>query len=264
MISALKLPIYVAHAEEHTMSMPPRLRIMTYNVHRCVGRDGVLAPERIVRAIAHYQPDIVALQELDVNRPRTRSANQASVLAQPLGMKWYFFPAIELKDEHFGNAILTRLPMRLVHAGQLPALPGNPHRERRAALWAAVEWRGHEVQFLTTHLGLKGYERVLQVNALLGAEWLSNALCRPPLILAGDLNALPGTRAYRRLRSVLRDPFPWSGWPPGTFSSRFPVLRLDHVLFSSGWTVHRVEVARNRLTRVASDHLPLVVEASLN
>jgi endonuclease/exonuclease/phosphatase family metal-dependent hydrolase len=264
MISALKLPPVVVHAEEHAMSMPPRLRIMTYNVHRCVGRDGILAPERIVRAIAHYRPDIVALQELDVNRPRTRSANQASMIAEALGMEWVFFPAIELKDEHFGNAILTRLPMKLMHAGQLPVLAGHAHRERRAALWVTIEWHGQQVQFVTTHLGLKGMERVVQVNALMGAEWLAHSQCQPPLILAGDLNALPGTRAYRRLRTVLRDPFPWGGWPPGTFSSRFPILRLDHVLFSSGWTVHRVEVGRNRLTRIASDHLPLVVDASLN
>ena len=40
-----------------------RLRIMTYNVHRCVGSDGVLAPERVAAVIAQYEPDVVALDK---------------------------------------------------------------------------------------------------------------------------------------------------------------------------------------------------------
>jgi len=50
---------------------PAPLRIMTYNVHRCVGVDGRADPRRIAEVIAAYQPDIVALQELDVGRLRT-------------------------------------------------------------------------------------------------------------------------------------------------------------------------------------------------
>ena len=244
------------------MSSPARLRVVTYNVHRCVGRDGVLAPDRIATAIGQLNPDIVALQELDVNRPRTGHADQASLIANALGMSWFFYPAFELKDEHFGNAILSRLPMNLVRAAHLPRLAGRVVRERRAALWVTLDWCGQTMQFVTTHLGLLGRERVLQVDALLSEEWLAHPNCRPPYILAGDLNALPGTRAYRRLRRTLRDPFPWGGWPPGTFPSSYPLLRIDHVLLSSGWTVHRMEVPRNRLTRLASDHLPLLVEAS--
>jgi len=240
-----------------------RLRILTYNVHRCVGRDGVHSVARISRAIAEQQPDIVALQELDVNRARTAFADQAARIAESLDMHRFFFPAFAQKDEHFGNAVLSRLPMTLVRAALLPTLPNHPGRERRAALWVDIEWEGRIVHLVNTHLGLRGYERVLQAEALLSKEWLANPLCAGPHVLCGDLNAVPGTRAYRRLRRFLHDPFPWSGWPPGTFPSSYPVLRLDHVLFSSSWVVHRINVPRTRLSRVASDHLPLVAEASL-
>ena len=47
------------------------LRVMTYNVHSCVGMDGKLDAERIARVIARARPDVVALQELDVGRART-------------------------------------------------------------------------------------------------------------------------------------------------------------------------------------------------
>jgi endonuclease/exonuclease/phosphatase family metal-dependent hydrolase len=243
--------------------MPKQLRIMTYNVHRCVGGDGRLAPDRIALAISEHRPDVVALQELDVNRPRSGFADQASLLAAALKMNYFFFPAFELKDEHFGNAVLTRLPMSLVRAGVLPVLPGHPGRERRAAIWVAIEWAGHALQVVSTHLGLSARERVLQVDALLSAEWTRHPNCHGPLILCGDLNAIPGSRAYRHLRRRFHDPFPWSGWPPGTFPAWYPLLRLDHVMFGPGWTVHGIQVPRTRLTRVASDHLPLVVDVSL-
>lgn len=245
------------------MATSKRLRIMTYNVHRCIGSDGRLLPARLARAIGEHRPDIVALQELDVNRARTGFANQAFLIASALDMNYHFFPSHELKNEHFGNAILSTLPMSLRQTGVLPGLPGHPHRERRAALWVTIEWGGRHLQIVNTHLGLSARERVLQVEALMSADWMRHPLCSGPRILCGDLNAIPGSRAYRRLRRHLHDPFPWAGWPPGTFPAWYPLLRLDHVLFGSGWTVHRIQVPRTKLTRVASDHLPLVVDVSL-
>ena len=47
--------------------------VMTYNVHSCLGMDGKLSPARIARVIAQCNPDVVALQELDVRRARTPS-----------------------------------------------------------------------------------------------------------------------------------------------------------------------------------------------
>jgi endonuclease/exonuclease/phosphatase family metal-dependent hydrolase len=178
-------------------------------------------------------------------------------------MHWHFHPAYSAKEEHYGDALLSRFPMRLVRAAALPTLDHVADLERRGALWVAVDWDGRTVQFLTTHLGLLGSERLVQVNELLGSNWLADPQCAPPIALCGDLNALPGTLPYRRLRSVLDDPFPWHGFPPGTFPTGCPVLRIDHVLLSNDWVVHSIAIPRTRLTRVASDHLPLVVEASL-
>lgn len=245
------------------MPITERLRMLTYNVHRCVGRDGRLSPTRIAAAIAEHEPDVVALQELDVGRARTNYANQAALIAEALGMGWFFHPAYQNGDEHYGDALLSRYPMRLFRAAALPTLPDRPRLERRGALWADIEWPGGTAHFLTTHLGLSARERLAQVDALLSADWLGHPQCNRPLALCGDLNAMPGTRAYRRLRSRLHDPFPWNRWPRGTFPSGLPLLRIDHVLLCPSWVVHRVEVPRTRLTRVASDHLPLLVEASL-
>ena len=106
-------------------------RLLTYNVHRCLGPDGLLSPERIADVIASADPDIVALQELDVRRARTGGVDQAYRLAQRLGMAFHFNAALKVEEELYGDAILTALPERLVKAGPLPGHPRFSRLEPR-------------------------------------------------------------------------------------------------------------------------------------
>lgn len=238
------------------------LRIMTYNVHSCIGMDGKLSPERIARVIARYSPDVVALQELDVGRTRTGGADQTEIVARLLRMKFHFHPALRVEEELYGDAILTRFPMRLVRAGELPNVNGKRKREPRGALWTALDLGPTEVHVLNTHLGLSAKERGLQVDALLGEEWLGRPGLVSPMILCGDFNALPATSVCRRLRGRLDDAqIKLDGHRPrSTWFGRYPFGRIDHVFVSDGIEVLGVEVPRTHLTRVASDHLPLIVD----
>ncbi|MFC4173930.1 endonuclease/exonuclease/phosphatase family protein [Microvirga sp. GCM10011540] len=237
-------------------------RILTYNVHRCLGTDGQLSPSRIADVIAAYEPDIVALQELDVRRARTGGVDQAHVIARALGMQMHFHAAIKVMDEEYGNAILTHRPSYLVRAGRLPGLAGRPAIEPRGALWASVNIGGADLQIVNTHLGLRRAERLAQVDALLGPQWLGHPACREPVILAGDLNAIPRSRAYQRLAGHLSDAqaAPHVRRPQPTFPGRMPMLRIDHVFVSRAIEVLRAEAVRSPLARVASDHLPLLIE----
>jgi endonuclease/exonuclease/phosphatase family metal-dependent hydrolase len=238
------------------------LRVMTYNVHSCVGMDGKLDAQRIARVIARARPDVVALQELDVGRVRTGSMDQAHRIAHHLEMEFHFHPAMHLEEERYGDAILTHLPMRLVKAGALPGLPDKPRLEPRGALWVTVELDGREIQVLNTHLGLLRRERIAQVEALLGPEWLGHRQCRAPVVFCGDLNALPSSPVCSRLKRRLADVQDLAAGhrPRGTFSSRMPNLRIDHVFVSTAVEVTGIEVGDSELARVASDHLPLVAE----
>jgi hypothetical protein len=56
---------HYVHADSSLASVKT-LRMMSYNVHGCKGMDGRVSTDRIARVIARYNPDIVALQELDV------------------------------------------------------------------------------------------------------------------------------------------------------------------------------------------------------
>ncbi|HXQ46446.1 MAG TPA: endonuclease/exonuclease/phosphatase family protein, partial [Caulobacteraceae bacterium] len=108
-------------------------RILTYNVHRCIGVDGRLDVGRIAAVIAALEPDIVALQELDVRRARTGGVDQAHEIARRLDMACHFNAALRVEEEQYGDAILTSYPERLVKAGPLPALERGLPLEPRGA-----------------------------------------------------------------------------------------------------------------------------------
>jgi endonuclease/exonuclease/phosphatase family metal-dependent hydrolase len=244
-------------------------RVMTYNVHGCVGVDGKLDVGRVAAVIGQARPDIVALQELDVGRARSGGIDQAHAIATRLGMSFHFNAALSVEEERYGDAILTALPERLVKSGPLPTPPPLRRLEPRGALWVQIETPSGPLQVINTHLGLVPQEQKTQVAALLGDRWLAHPDCRDPTILLGDFNATRRYAAYRALAKRLRDVqrAPDGGKRPGravrTFPSRLPVLRIDHVFVSPGLEVANVFAPDTALARVASDHLPLVVDLAV-
>jgi endonuclease/exonuclease/phosphatase family metal-dependent hydrolase len=184
-------------------------------------------------------------------------------------MSFQFNPALSVEEERYGDAILTALPELLVKSGPLPTPPRLRRLEPRGALWVQIETTSGPLQVINTHLGLVPQEQKTQVAALLGENWLGCPACRDPTVLLGDFNATRRYAAYkalaRRLRDVQRAPD--GGKRPGrvvrTFPSRLPVLRIDHVFISPGIEVASVFAPDTALARVASDHLPLVVDLTV-
>jgi endonuclease/exonuclease/phosphatase family metal-dependent hydrolase len=237
-------------------------RIVTYNVHRCVGNDRQLDVARVADVLARLEPDIVALQELDVGRARTNHVDQASEIAQRLEMVCHFHPAMTVEAELYGDAILTAYPERLIQTGPLPGHPRIAQLEPRGALWLEVDIDGRTVQVINTHLGLVPREQQMQASFLAGPSWLAHPRCQGPRILLGDFNATGTSVVYRTLTSRLnaaRNLAPRRS-PTATFPSQLPVLRIDHVFVSREIVVRDVFAPYDPLTRVASDHLPLVMD----
>lgn len=241
-------------------------RILTYNVHRCVGVDRKLDVERIAAVIGEFEPDIVCLQELDVGRARTNGVDQADAIAELLKMSFRFHPAMRVEEELYGDAVLTHLPERLVRAAALPTLAGVPGLEPRGALWLTIEVDGVQVQVLNTHFGLVPREQRLQAAALVGRDWLGHPDCQGPRILVGDFNATSVTRPYQRLAAHLTDAQRQLGLARTvkTFPSSFPALRIDHCFVSPEVRVTGVQAPFHPLARMASDHLPLVIDFEID
>jgi endonuclease/exonuclease/phosphatase family metal-dependent hydrolase len=237
-------------------------RLLTYNVHRCVGMDRRLDVGRIAGVIAEHEPDIVCLQELDVGRARTGFVDQAQSIADSLAMTFHFHAAMRVEAEQYGDAILTLRPERLVKSGPLPSVRGVPGVEPRGALWVAIDFDGVTLNVINTHLGLIPREQRLQALALAGEGWLGHPDCTGPTLLTGDFNATSLTRPYQTLVRKLADCQRTLRLRPSvkTFPSSFPAIRIDHCFTSPEVVVTRVHAPFSPLARMASDHLPLVID----
>ena len=236
------------------------IRILSYNVHSCVGTDRKLDPDRVADVIASLEPDIIGLQELDVKRRRSGSVDQAAAIASRLRMDFHFHPAFSVEEELYGDAILTTLPMKMIKAGGLKS-----YGEPRGAIWAEIDVGSARLQVFNTHLGLLRRERMRQTEELTGPDWINHpSAIGKPLIVMGDFNSIPSSAAYRQLLGPMQDPKQQTGnRPDPTFPSRFPLLRLDHIFTANGPRIISARAIRDEATRVASDHLPLLAEVEI-
>ena len=241
--------------------MSETLRVATYNVHGCVGLDGQRSELRIAEVIASMSTDIVGLQELDLNRTRSAGVDQAALIAQQLGWHHLFAPAMrQANDEDYGNAIISRYPIKLRRALPLPGSGTWYCRETRVALWSEIETALGRVHVVNTHFGLGRRERLAQSLLLASADQLGAHTANEPLILLGDFNSRRGSRALRVLRELLQDVRAVVGGAHGTFPTRFPLLAVDHIFANAALRPLSIRSHRTPLARVASDHFPLLAE----
>jgi endonuclease/exonuclease/phosphatase family metal-dependent hydrolase len=243
------------------------LRVMTYNIHSCMGIDGKIRPERVARVINHFDPDIVAVQEVDAHRSRSRGHDQAQLIADHLRMTHVFQTMLEEEKERYGIAVFARYPFKVLKAAHLTPADRRIFREARGAIWLQIEPEGGvPFHFINTHFGLGRNERRQQAEELLGQGWLGGVGEDEPVILCGDFNTGPRSPVFTRLQSRLRDAqLSVNGHKPrATFSSVKPLLRIDHVFVSRHFSVEAIERPDTPTAVMASDHLPLCVELTLH
>lgn len=253
---------HFADSPQRAATPPVRARVVTYNVHGCVGPGGKLDVGRVADVLAAIEPDVVVLQELDVGRSRSRRCHQPETIAKRLAMSFLFCPTVMDGDEHYGHAVLSRVPQKHVRAERLPGATWPRVTEPRSALWTEIAFDNCTLHVIGTHLGLMPWERRLQAAALVSSEWMGDPRFTGPRVLCGDFNVPPGSRTYRKLISGLRDVQKTArrARERPTFPAWFPLLRIDHVLVSEEIRVEHADVVRTPLARKASDHLPVVVD----
>ncbi|WP_231957835.1 endonuclease/exonuclease/phosphatase family protein [Paraburkholderia tropica] len=220
------------------------LRIATYNVHGAVGIDGQFVPERIGEVLYEIDADIFALQEVPLG-----GANSPDVLAtlqRMTGLNAVAGPTLDTHQRRYGNAVLTRYPVREVRSLDL----SFGSREPRGALDADIDCNGELWRVVATHLGLASSERRAQVEQVLQCFDTPTL----PVILLGDLNEwfVYGRTLRRLVTHFHRAP------ALRTFPTRYPVFSLDRIWVHPGERLMRVEVHRTPLAKVASDHYPLI------
>jgi endonuclease/exonuclease/phosphatase family metal-dependent hydrolase len=229
------------------------LRLVSWNVHECVGADGRRDPVRVVEVLEELGGDVLALQEIHAGAAGGLE-DQADYLAARTGLEPVYGPTFERRGGRYGNLLLSRQPILGIEKHDL-SVPG---REPRGALDVAVAGPNRfPFRILSTHLGLSARERRVQVLRIL--ELLGRDAGGRPLVLAGDFNAwCPWSGTLRALFSHFG-----KSAAPATFPARFPVLALDRILTRPSDLVVERRAHRSALARTASDHLPLVAEIAV-
>ena len=220
--------------------------VLSYNIHECVGSDRQRNPARIAEVINRSGAQIIGLQEVHSDASGAEELHQMNYLAAATGLQAIPGPAVERRNGHYGNVLLTSYKVLAVHNLNL----SYPGREPRGAIDAELEIGSAIVRVIVTHLGLRAPERRFQVRKLLLA--LSEPRAATVIILSDFNEWLPTGRSLRWIHTRLGKTA-----LVRTFPAAFPLFALDRIWVSPAAALVKVSRVRTPLTRIASDHLPL-------
>ena len=226
------------------------LRVVTYNVHKCRGLDRRTTAIRIAEVLREIQPDIAALQEV--------LEHQAEAIARELGLSFVMGENRKHLGYAYGNAVLSRFPIRASGNYDL-SVQG---RESRGCLRADIVWPDSSVlHVFNVHLGTSFFERRLQARRLVAADLLTDLSLERPRLVMGDFNEWTSGLATRLLRSHMKSADIRTHLRrSSTYPGMLPLLHLDHIYFDPELKLERLTLCRTRKAIVASDHLPLTAE----
>lgn len=227
------------------------LKVMSYNIHYGVGMDKKLDLPRIARAIREHAPDLVGLQEIG-------NEAMATELGRLTGMAVVFGPSKGSKTA-YGDAILSKHSFKWVTNHAIPSASASRYQAMAVDVdLSAVLGKGQKVRLINTHFDWLGTIGSREAR-LASVRLIEKAFCTDanlPVILTGDLNAMPDSEPMQQLRDA--------GWSQG--KPRQPLLsigsppdrQIDYVLVKpkQGWIVHRTYIADEP---IASDHRPIVM-----
>ena len=84
-----------------------RLRVVTYNIHKCRGLDGRIRPSRIVRVLREIDADVIALQEVLSFSDLEPEKDQAGYISTHLELPFRLGENRRIRGGAYGNILLS-------------------------------------------------------------------------------------------------------------------------------------------------------------
>jgi len=236
------------------------VQVMSYNIHHCnpPSRPDSIDIEAIANAIRAQNPDLVALQEVDVNTERSGKFNQAEELAMKLNMHYFFGKAIDHQGGDYGVAILSKYPLSETMVNRLPTQPETKGEPRVLATAKVKLPDGTFIRFGSTHMDAQRAPvnrqlQIKEIGRIAAAELL-------PFIIADDFNASAETEVIAVLdkhftRTCQRcEP---------TIPVNNPNKAIDFIAYKHA--AGKFSVASHKVVneKYASDHLPVVAAITI-
>jgi len=254
-ITLLLIILFTIHSTwaQSSIDSSKIVKVLSFNILHGATTKGDFDLDAIAKVIKDTDPDFVALQEVDYQTQRAKTYDLATELGWRTKMAPLFGRAMPYDGGEYGEGILSRYTFVETRNVGLPFTPGN---EPRAALEiTTILPSGDTISFVGTHLDHLRDEtdRVAQAKKINEAF----AANQYPTILAGDLNAMPGSTPINILEEM------WTGSydkqnPAPTFPSQNPSRKIDYVMFypKNKWKVLETKVIQDP---VASDHCAYLV-----
>ena len=236
------------------------MRLLSWNIHKGIGgRDRRYSLQRIIDCIDHEHPDLVCLQEVDRLVKRSSFDDQPRLLGNSLNLLSHYQSNVSVAAGTYGNLILSKWPIASAHRISLK----RGKRKSRGAQLVHIETPRGILHLVNTHLGLDERERHWQIDYLLQHQ-LFQSYATLPTVIVGDFNDWRNTLgnavlASKGFRQVTTPASQFRSFP-----SWLPVGGLDKIFMSKGMQSNQARVVRTSLAREASDHLPVVIDFTIN
>ncbi|MGB8507292.1 MAG: endonuclease/exonuclease/phosphatase family protein [Pyrinomonadaceae bacterium] len=247
------------------MNETGRLRIVTYNVHKCRGLDRRVRPARIAAVLRETGADVIALQEVvNVEDSRARELHQARFIGEELGYGYCVGENRRHGGGAYGNVVLSRLPVACVHNHDITWRGREPRGALRVDVRLEGMSGGEVLHIFNVHLGTAFIERRQQGRQLVSDAVLRNEELKGPRVVLGDFNEWTRGLASRLLSEELKSADVRRHLRHArTYPGPLPFLHLDHIYYDPTLELERLTLHRSLTALVASDHLPLVADFRL-
>lgn len=248
----LILSLSTGGCSDTELRAPTKVTVLTYNIYHGEDANGNSNLDAVARIINSLEPDLVALQEVDNKTTRVKGLDLTAELSQRTGTRGIFGKAMDYAGGQYGEAVLCCHPVVEIKNN---SLPHTSEAEPRAALEVHVELSTRErIVFVGTHLDhLRDQKNRMMQTSQIMRLYENYDL---PIILAGDLNTVPGSDPINLLCQEWTyadqvDPRP-------TFPAIRPNRKIDYVMYKPKcrWRVLETRVIDEK---VASDHCPVFV-----